>query len=468
MYKRFEKVHFVGIGGVGMSGIAEVLNNLGYEVEGSDMKESETTNRLKRLGINVSIGHKAENVKDADVVVTSSAVSRDNPEVKSARDLSIPVIPRAEMLAEIARLKYGVLIAGAHGKTTTTSLVASVLGDGKLDPTVVIGGKLKGIDSNAKLGQGEFLVAEADESDGSFLKLTPTIAVVTNIDKEHMDFFKNIDEIKKAFLSFINKVPFYGLSILCGDNEHIRELLPKVQRRFITYGLSEGLDLVAKKINTDGIRSTFEAELNGKSLGLFEVPLIGEHNVCNCLASIAVANDLKIKMDLIRESLKNFSGVQRRFEHKGIVDGINVIDDYGHHPTEVMAILKAVKESIKKVTNDEGKTDHGRLVVLFQPHRYTRTRDLLGEFIDAFVDADKIVLMDIYPAGEKPLPGVNSDLLFRGITDTGRDIVYIQEKDNIQEYLNSELREKDILLTLGAGDVWKMGEEFLEIKSKNN
>jgi UDP-N-acetylmuramate--alanine ligase len=469
MYKRFEKVHFVGIGGVGMSGIAEVLNNLGYEVEGSDMRESETTNRLKRLGINVSIGHRTENVKNADVVVTSSAVSRDNPEVKSARDLLIPVIPRAEMLAEIARLKYGVLIAGAHGKTTTTSLVASVLGDGKLDPTVVIGGKLKGIDSNAKLGQGEFLVAEADESDGSFLKLTPTIAVVTNIDKEHMDFFKSIDEIKNAFLSFINKVPFYGLSIMCGDNEHIRELLPKVQRRFITYGLSDGLDLVAKKIKTDGIRSTFEAELNGTSLGVFDVPLIGDHNVCNCLASIAVANDLKIKMDLIRDALKNFSGVQRRFEHKGTVDGINVIDDYGHHPTEVMAILKAVKDSIRRTTDDERRTtNQGRLVVLFQPHRYTRTRDLLAEFIDAFGDADKIVLLDIYPAGEKPLPGVNSELLFRGIKDTGKDIEYIHEKDSIQDYLNSELREEDILLTLGAGDVWKIGEELLDIRGRNN
>ncbi len=480
MYKRFEKVHFVGIGGVGMSGIAEVLNNLGYEVDGSDLKESETTERLRAAGINVSIGHKTENLKEADVVVISSAVSPDNPEVKGARKMSIPVIPRAEMLAEIARLKYGVLVAGAHGKTTTTSLVASVLGDGKLDPTVVIGGKLKGMGSNARLGQGEFLVAEADESDGSFLKLSPTIAVVTNIDREHMDFFKDIEEIKSAFLSFINKVPFYGLSILCGDNEHIRELLPKVQRRYITYGVSEGLDLVARNIKTEGTRSTFEAELNGKPLGSFEVPLLGEHNVCNCLATIAVANDLKISMDNIREALKNFSGVQRRFELKGNVSGISVIDDYGHHPTEISATLKAVGASIKRttkdeqrimnselrMTNDEGTTTgRGRLVVLFQPHRYTRTRDLLGEFIDAFVDADKIVLMDIYPAGEKPLPGVNSELLFRGIKDTGKDIEYIQEREGIIPYLNSELRENDILLTLGAGDVWKLGEEFVEIKS---
>ena len=471
MYKRFEKVHFIGIGGVGMSGIAEVLNNLGYEVDGSDLKESETTSRLSELGINVSIGHKAENVKDSNVVVISSAVSPDNPEVQAAKKKSIPVIPRAEMLAEIARLKYGVLVAGAHGKTTTTSLIASVLGDGKLDPTVVIGGKLKGMGSNARLGQGEFLVAEADESDGSFLKLTPTIAVVTNIDREHMDFFRNIDEIKSAFLSFINKVPFYGLSILCGDNEYVKELLPEVQRRFITYGLSEGLDLTANNIVTSGIKSTFEAELNGKSLGLFEVPLIGAHNICNCLASIAVANDLKIRMDIIREALRNFSGVQRRFEFKGTVSGINVIDDYGHHPTEIVATLKAVKDAMHGNTPENPEAERtefgaGRLFVLFQPHRYTRTRDLLEEFMDAFVDADRVVLMDIYAAGEKPLPGVNSDLLFRGIKDTGKDIEYIQERDGIIDYLCSDLREGDTLLTLGAGNVWKIGEEFLERKGE--
>ncbi len=464
MYKRFQKVHFVGIGGVGMSGIAEVLNNLGYEVEGSDLKESETTKRLREAGINLHIGHKTENLKEADVVVISSAVSADNPEVQGARNMSIPVIPRAEMLAEIARLKYGVLVAGAHGKTTTTSLIASVLGDGKLDPTVVIGGKLKGMGSNARLGQGEFLVAEADESDGSFLKLSPTIAVVTNVDKEHMDYFKDIDEIKDAFLSFINKVPFYGLSILCGDNQYIQELLPQVRRRYLTYGLSENLDLVAKNIRTEGTTSTFQCELNGKLLGTFNVPLIGDHNVCNCLAAIAVANDLKVSIDNIATALENFSGVQRRFENKGTVKGIQVIDDYGHHPSEIEATLKAVKTSLGQ---KEGKTK-GRLVVLFQPHRYTRTRDLLGEFIDAFVDADKVVLMDIYPAGEKPLPGVNSELLFRGIQDTGKDIEYIQGGDEIMSYLLSELREFDILLTLGAGDVWKTGEEFFKLKSREN
>jgi UDP-N-acetylmuramate--alanine ligase len=479
MYKRFEKVHFVGIGGVGMSGIAEVLNNLGYEVDGSDLKESDTTARLRGQGININIGHRAENVKKADVVVISSAVDAHNPEVEAARKMSIPVIPRAEMLAELARLKYGVLVAGAHGKTTTTSLIASLLGDGKLDPTVVIGGKLKGMGSNARLGYGEFLVAEADESDGSFLKLSPTIAVVTNIDREHLDYFENLEEIKEAFLSFINKVPFYGLSILCGDNEHIKELLPKIERRFITYGLSEDMDLAAINIKTHGLNSKFEAVLNGASLGMFEVPLIGRHNVCNCLAAIAVANELKVNMDIIRDALKNFSGVQRRFELKGTVSGIKVIDDYGHHPAEITATLKAVKDAIMQGTEEETEkaghisvamengrrtTDHGKLVVLFQPHRYTRTRDLLGEFIDAFVDADKVVLMDIYPAGEKPLPGVNSDLLFRGIRDTGKDIEYIEDREKVLNYLDREIRDADTLLTLGAGDVWKMGEQFLEMK----
>ncbi|MBI5666139.1 MAG: UDP-N-acetylmuramate--L-alanine ligase [Nitrospirae bacterium] len=472
MYKRFEKVHFVGIGGVGMSGIAEVLHNLGYEVEGSDLKESETTKRLAGMGISIKIGHRAENVKKSDVVVISSAVKSDNPEVEAARKLSIPVIPRAEMLAELARLKYGVLVAGAHGKTTTTSLVASLLGEGKLDPTVVIGGKLKGIGSNAKLGGGEFLVAEADESDGSFLKLSPTIAVVTNIDREHMDYFKSIDEIKAAFLSFINKVPFYGLSILCGDNDYIKELMPKIQRRFITYGLGEGMDLTARDIRTEGLSSVFEAVLNGKSLGPFKVPLIGRHNVSNSLAAIAVANELKVSMDIIREALRNFSGVQRRFELKGTANGINVVDDYGHHPAEIMATLKAAREARDAALRAQDTAPgtqaagRGRIVVLFQPHRYTRTRDLLSEFIDAFTDADKVILMDIYPAGEKPLPGVNSSLLYRGIKDTGKDIDYIQNREEILDYLGAELKEGEMLLTLGAGDVWKIGEEFLRIKSQ--
>ncbi len=463
MYKRFERIHFVGIGGVGMSGIAEVLKNLGYKVVGSDLRASETTKRLKKRGIKINIGHKPENIKNADVVVISSAVTPDNPEVAAARKLTIPVIRRVEMLAELARLKYGVLIAGAHGKTTTTSLIASVLGEGELDPTVVIGGKLKGIGSNAKLGQGDFLVAEADESDGSFLRLSPTIAVVTNIDREHMDFFRSIDEIKEAFLSFMNKVPFYGLSIVYGDNEHIKELLPKMRRRFVTYGLSKGMDLMAKNIRTDGLRSIFEAVLNDRSLGLFEVPLIGSHNVCNSLAAIAVAGELEIGMDTVRDALRNFSGVQRRFELKGTVSGINVIDDYGHHPVEINATLRAIKEAI--IQGGKNGNNEGRLIVLFQPHRYTRTRDLLGDFFNAFRDADKVVLMDIYPAGEKPLPGIDSELLFKGIKNTHKDIRHIKDKDEILAYLGEELRDADTLLTLGAGDVWKIGEEFLKVRN---
>ena len=460
MYKKIEIVHFVGIGGAGMSGIAEVLKDLGYVVKGSDIKESETTRGLESLGIKISIGHRAENVKDAHVVVVSSAISSDNPEVIAAREQSIPVIPRAEMLVELARLKYGVLVAGSHGKTTVTSLIASVFASAGLDPTVVIGGKLKGIGSNAKLGQGEFLVAEADESDGSFLKLSPTIAVVTNIDREHLDFFKNIDELKAAFLSFVNKVPFYGISILCADNKHVKDLLPKVQRRFITYGLGEGTDLTARNIKTVGFKSNFEAVMEGKSLGFFEVPLPGLHNVSNCLATIGAACELEIDISSVKEALKKFSGVQRRFEFKGEVSGIKIFDDYGHHPTEIIAVLKAAREAMKQNTGE--KPGERRLVALFQPHRYSRTKDLLNDFFMAFADADKVILMDIYPAGEQPLNGINSELLLEGIKGTGGDIVYIQNRNEIPRYLAGYLREGDMLLTLGAGDVWKTGEEFIK------
>lgn len=461
MYKRLERIHFVGIGGAGMSGIAEVLKNLGYTVQGSDLRESETTRRLRGLGIEISIGHKADNIKEAHVVVVSSAVSKDNPEVLAARERGIPVIPRAEMLAELARLKYGVLVAGAHGKTTTTSLIASVLAAGGVDPTVVIGGKLKGLGSNARLGQGDFLVAEADESDGSFLKLSPTIAVVTNIDREHMDYFKDMDELKKAFLSFINKVPFYGLSIVCADNGYIRELLPHIQRRFVAYGVNMEVDLAARDIRIEGLRSRFETLLNGRSLGYFEVPLVGIHNVCNSLAAIAVASELDIPMEKVREALRDFGGVQRRFELKGMVSGIRVIDDYGHHPAEIKATLGAARG----VLRGDQPGENGRLIVLFQPHRYTRTRDLLEEFFNAFEDADSVILMDIYPAGEEPIDGINSSLLFEGIKGTGKEVEYIKERAEILDHLVRDIREGDILLTLGAGDVWKLGEEFIRIKS---
>jgi UDP-N-acetylmuramate--alanine ligase len=462
MYKKFEVIHFVGIGGAGMSGIAEVLKNLGYEVKGSDLRESETTERLRASGIHIDIGHRPENIENAHVVVTSSAVSSDNPEVRAARDLSVPVIPRAEMLAELARLKYGVLVAGSHGKTTTTSLIASVFASVGLDPTVVIGGKLKGIGSNAILGQGDFLVAEADESDGSFLKLSPTIAVVTNIGREHMDFFRTIDELKKAFLSFVNKVPFYGLAILCFDNEHVRGLLPGVQRRFITYGLNSDCDLFARGIGADGFSSSFEAVMKDRSLGSFEIPLLGTHNVCNSLAAIGAAHELEVDMEEIRKALKSFSGIQRRFELKGEISGIHVYDDYGHHPTEIAVTLRAAREAMnrKGIRGEE----RGRLVVVFQPHRYTRTRDLLYDFFGALADADRVFLMDIYPAGEKALNGVHSKVLFEGMREKGIDVEYMKDRTEIINCLTEGLKEGDTLLTLGAGDVWEIGEEYLRIQ----
>lgn len=468
MYKKFEIIHFVGIGGAGMSGIAEILKNLGYEVRGSDLKETETTKRLRALGIDVVIGHSAQNVSGAHLVVISSAIPQNNPEVLAAKEQSIPVIPRAEMLAEIARLKQSILVAGAHGKTTTTSLIASVLTRAGLDPTVVIGGKLKAIGSHAKLGHGEFLVAEADESDGSFLRLSPTIAVVTNIDMEHMDFFKSVDELKGAFLAFINKVPFYGLSILCLDNKYIRDLLPEVKRRYVTYGLNEEADLRARNVRGEALKVRFEAVLRGMSLGIFEVPLLGLHSVCNSLASILVAEELGLDINNVRDALRDFSGVQRRFEFKGETEGIKVFDDYGHHPTEIVATLRAAKEAMQEsgVKTPDSKL-RGRLVVLFQPHRYTRTRDLLNDFYGSFEDADKVILMDIYPAGESPIEGIDSEVLFRGIKARGKEIEYIRDREELIGYLGKELKAKDMLLTLGAGDVWKIGEEFLKIKNAN-
>lgn len=435
-----------------MSGIAEVLHNLKYNVSGSDLKESETTERLRKLGMKVTIGHRAEHVEDADIVVMSSAVSAGNPEVTAARLSAIPVIPRAEMLAELARLKYSILVAGTHGKTTTTSLIASVLSRGGIDPTVVIGGKLKDIGSNAKLGEGEFLVAEADESDGSFLRLAPSIAVVTNIDREHMDYFRDMHALRGAFLSFIDKVPFYGISVLCGDDVHIKELLPDVQRRFITYGLDSGNDLTAVHVKMEGLKSVFEVLLRGVSLGMFEMPLIGSHNVNNSLAAIAVADELGVETEAIRQALRDFSGVQRRCELKGSVSGVLVIDDYGHHPTEIVVTLRALRAS------GIGR----RLFVIFQPHRFSRTRDLMREFCSVFGDADKVILMDIYPAGEDPIEGIDSQALSVALRDAGTDTEYKKNREEILNCLKKELREGDVLLTLGAGDVWKIGEEFIK------
>ncbi len=452
MFKKIKHIHFVGIGGIGMSGIAEVLLNLGYKVSGSDMKESEATERLKQLGGEVSIGHRPENITSPHVVVISSAVTRDNVEVAAAREKQIPVIPRAEMLAELMRLKYGVAIAGAHGKTTTTSMVATVLAAGGIDPTVVIGGKLNSLGTNAKLGQGEFLVAEADESDGSFLKLSPTIAVVTTIDEEHLDYYKDITEIKDAFLEFINKVPFYGVTVLCLDQPHIQALIPFVQKRYQTYGMSTQADYQARDISLRPLGSRYKALYHNQDLGWFELSVPGVHNINNSLAAIAVARELEVDIETIRKALREFSGVQRRFQIKGEANGITVVDDYGHHPTEIKATLAAAASGMER-----------RVVVVFQPHRYTRTQHLMEDFFTAFNQADKLIVMDIYAAGEKPIPGVSGRMLYDGIKKHGhKDVTFLPEREQVLDHLLDALRKGDLMITLGAGDVWKIGEQVLE------
>ncbi|MEW6052511.1 MAG: UDP-N-acetylmuramate--L-alanine ligase [Nitrospirota bacterium] len=464
MFERYRVIHFVGIGGIGMSGIAEVLHNLGYTVTGSDLRDSETTKKLRTLGIKVYIGHYAENIDDAHVLVISSAVAGSNPEVIEAKRKSIPVIPRAEMLAELARLKYSVLVAGAHGKTTTTSLISTIFAYGGLDPTVVIGGRLKATGSNARLGQGAFLVAEADESDGSFLKLSPTIGVVTNIDREHMDFFKTIDSLKEAFLSFMNKVPFYGTTVVCIENAHLRSLLPSVHRRYVTYGLTQNAHLYAENIRKGFMSVSFEAVYKGRNIGVFELPIPGVHNVLNSLASIGVALILKMEPQIVKDALREFSGIQRRMEFKGEVAGIKVYDDYGHHPAEILATLKAVKEGLELAGQ---KT--GRLLVLFQPHRYTRTRDLFDDFSVSFADADLLVVLDIYAAGESPVEGVNAEILAQRIRGAGNEnAVYLPDHGEAVDYIVETSREGDIVLTLGAGNVWKLGEEMLERLGQGN
>jgi UDP-N-acetylmuramate--alanine ligase len=452
MMRKIKRVHFVGIGGSGMSGIAEVLLNLGYRVAGSDLTESETTQRLQRLGAEVFIGHRPENLKDADVVVVSSAVRADNPEVVSAHERIIPVIPRAEMLAELMRMKYGVAVAGTHGKTTTTSMIATVLTHGGLDPTAVIGGKLNIFKSNAKLGQGEFLVAEADESDGSFLRLSPTIAVVTNIDPEHLDHYRDLEEIKNAFLEFVNKVPFYGLAVLCLDQENVQALIPQLRKRYVTYGLSSQANFRAADVTFRGLTTTFRAFANNKELGPISIQMPGLHNVYNALATLATASELDLDFQAVQEALASFSGVQRRFQIKGEWGGVMVVDDYGHHPTEIKATLSAAKEGWGR-----------RTVVVFQPHRYTRTRHLFKDFLTSFNQADVLFLTEIYPAGEDPIPEVSIQGLYEGIKGHGhKDVTLIEDKSQIVERLLPRLRPGDMVVTLGAGDIWKVGEALIQ------
>ena len=451
MFRRTRRVHFVGIGGIGMSGIAEVLLNLGYEVTGSDLRDGPATQRLTGLGAQVQIGHGAENVEGAHVVVTSSAVRGDNPEVVAANERGIPVIPRAEMLAELMRLKHGLAIAGSHGKTTTTSMLAHCLAAGSLDPTVVVGGRLNSLGSNAKLGDGDYLVAEADESDGTFLKLSPTIAVVTNIDPEHLDHYGDFDTLRQAFVDFINKVPFYGAAVICLDHPVIQQIIPRIHKRYITYGLSSQAEVHAVDLKFDGGASQFTVMHHDRWLGTIELQMPGRYNVLNALAAVAASLEVDIPFKIIRRALEGFDGVSRRFTVLGSVGGVTVIDDYGHHPVEIRSTLQAAREGFGR-----------RVISVFQPHRYSRVAALHDEFMSAFNDTDVLVVTDIYAAGEPPMEGVTGEGLYRGLREHGhKNAVFLPEREQIVAYLRDTVNKGDIVITLGAGDVNRVGEELL-------
>jgi len=459
MFAKIQRIHFVGIGGIGMSGIAEVLLNLGYKVSGSDLKTSAVTQRLASLGAMTFEGHAAENMRGAEVVVTSSAVSTDNPEVTEARKLHVPVIQRAEMLAELMRLKYGIAIAGMHGKTTTTSMVAAVLAAGGLDPTVVVGGRVDAMGSNARLGKSHYLVAEADESDRSFLKLSPILSIVTNIDREHMDCYRNMRDVKKTFLEFMDRVPFYGMVVVCNDDPGLRRLLPQVQRRVVTYGTRRGSDFLIKpgKIEQQPGQhrplSHFRVVFEEKDLGDFKLRVPGVHNILNATAAIAVGIGLDLQLENIREALENFHGVDRRFQLRGKVAGVSVIDDYGHHPTEIKATLAAAKQC-----------GFRKIHVIFQPHRYTRTQELVDDFAVAFKDADSLSVLDIYAASEKPIEGVTGEALAATIHKSAPDqnVRYSSSFADAIEGVTEQADEGDMILTLGAGSVSQLGPMILE------
>src|ERR1700691_6077816 len=460
MFAKIQQIHFVGIGGIGMSGIAEVLLNLGYRVSGSDLKSSGVTQRLEGLGATVFEGHRAENIAGAEVVVTSSAIAAENPEVVEAHRLHLPVIQRAEMLAELMRLKYGIAIAGMHGKTTTTSMVAAVLAAGGLDPTVVVGGRVDAMGSNARLGKSQYLVAEADESDRSFLKLSPILSVVTNIDREHMDCYRNMRDVKKTFLEFMDRVPFYGMVVVCNDDAMLRRLLPQVQRRTVTYGTKRGSDFLIK-IPTSRAESArevghplsrFRVRYREKDLGEFMLHVPGVHNTLNATAAIAVGVGLDVGLEAIRAGLDQFRGVDRRFQLRGREAGVSVIDDYGHHPTEIRATLAAARQcGFRKVH------------VVFQPHRYTRTRDLIEGFATAFGDADSLFVLDIYAASEKPIEGISGELLTRTICEKGG--LSAEDVSSFADAVSAAAavaEEGDMILTLGAGSVSQLGPMIIE------
>jgi UDP-N-acetylmuramate--alanine ligase len=463
MFAKIQRIHFVGIGGIGMSGIAEVLLNLGYRISGSDLKSSSVTQRLSSLGATIFEGHAAGNIAGAEVVVTSSAVAQENPEVVEAHKLHIPVIPRAEMLAELMRLKYGIAVAGMHGKTTTTSMIAAVLAAGGLDPTVVVGGRVDALGSNARIGKSEYLVAEADESDRSFLKLSPVLSVVTNIDREHMDCYRNMRDVKKAFLEFMDRVPFYGVVVVCNDDSPLRKLFPQIRRRIVTYGTRRGSDFRIQpgKSTLESVErqpvSHFRVAYGERDLGEFRLHVPGVHNVLNATAAIAVGIGLDIEADDIRLALENFRGVDRRFQLRGKAAGISVIDDYGHHPTEIRATLAAARQC-----------GFGKIHVLFQPHRYTRTRDLIDEFATAFNDADSLVVLDIYAASEAPIEGVSGETLARQIVEKGkRSASYASSFANGIALATSAAQPGDMILTLGAGSVSQLGPMILAKLQEN-
>jgi UDP-N-acetylmuramate--alanine ligase len=458
MFAKIQRIHFVGIGGIGMSGIAEVLLTLGYKVSGSDLKSSTVTQRLASLGATVFEGHRADNIAGTDVVVASSAIAPDNPEISEAHALHIPVIQRAEMLAELMRLKYGIAIAGMHGKTTTTSMVAAVLAGGGLDPTVVVGGRVDAMGSNARLGKSQYLVAEADESDRSFLRLSPILAVVTNVDREHMDCYRNMRDVKRAFLDFMDRVPFYGMVVVCNDDPHLRRMLPQIRRRTVTYGTRRGSDFHIRTgesvLNPGEYRpiSRFHVTFKQKVLGEFRLHVPGVHNVLNATAAIAVGVGLDIDIEHVRSALENFRGVDRRFQLRGTAAGVSVIDDYGHHPTEVRATLAAARQC-----------GFRKIHVVFQPHRYTRTQLLLDEFANAFQDADTLFILDIYAASELPIEGITGEALARHVRDVGKhEARYASSFAEATKAVVAGAQEGDMVLTLGAGSVSQLGPMILE------
>jgi UDP-N-acetylmuramate--alanine ligase len=449
--KRIQHVHFVGIGGIGMSGIAEVLLNLGYNVSGSDIRDSDNTKRLQELGATIfTTGHNEAHLAAADVVVTSSAIRGSNPEVDAARRRKIPVIRRAEMLAELMRMKYGIAVAGTHGKTTTTSIISAILEHAGVDPTIVIGGRLNSTGNNAKLGQGDFLVAEADESDGSFLKLSPTISVVTNIDPEHLDFFGDMDNVRKSFLDFLNKVPFYGLNVVCLDHEEVQALIPKLEKRFVTYGLNTQADIQANAIEYGAGKTSFELIAHGNSLGRLTVNMLGQHNVLNTLAACAVAFELEVPFEEIRDGLAAFDGIQRRFQFWARSEKLMVVDDYAHHPTEIKATLSGAHSAF-----------HSRVIAVFQPHRYSRVRDLFQEFVTSFYQADMLFVTDIHPAGEQPIEGITGEKMAEAISNHGhRHARHVSDRGELLKAIQAEIQPGDLVITLGAGDIWKVARDL--------